>query len=337
MEPHSGAEIGPYRLDRKVGVGAFGAVWSGVRAETGERLAFKVLLPAAAANEEQVTRFGREAELLARVHSPNVARMVDVVVDARFGVVLVMELIIGEVLSTVVEQRRFGVEEAVDVGLQLLAGVRDLHAVGVIHRDLKPHNVMISTHKGSGARRVVIVDLGLGRLLKAAAAKVPGHRSITPLFVVLGTLECAAPEQIVSARDVTERADIYAVGTILYRAVAGHYPFTGGDERELAQRKLTHEAPDLDLDDEEPLAPRLREIIAKATRRKPAERYATADEMHAELASLARDLVVARHTVHPEPEPAPRGRRSRRSSLALGITAIVALATASFALWGWHH
>ena len=314
MDPHTGAEIGDYRLDRKVGEGAFGAVWSGTHRETGDRVALKVLLPAAAASKEQLARFHREAELLARVRSPNVARLVEVVTDGRFGVCLVMELIDGELLSDLCKAMRLSVDDTIDLGVQLLDGVRDLHAVGIIHRDLKPNNVMLcSGADGSYAsRRVVIFDLGLGRLLESAPARDPAARSITPSFVFLGTLECVAPEQILNAREVTERSDLYAVGTILYRAVMGRYPFAQGDVRGLAQQKLTEEAPPIEIDPDDHIAVCLRDIIAKAVARRPKDRYGSADEMQGELEELQSAM-----------------RDSRADTLAAAHAAKAGLATAT--------
>jgi serine/threonine protein kinase len=220
MEPYPGAEVGAYRIERKVGEGAFGAVWCGTHIDTGERVALKALLPAAAANPEQVSRFHREAKLLALVRTPNVARMVDFLVDSEFGVVLVMELIDGELLSDLLGAGLVGVDETIDIGAQILDGVCDLHAAGIIHRDLKPNNIMLCS-KADGTRRVVIFDLGLSRFVRDTAA-MESTRSLTGAHVALGTLECIAPEQILNARDVTERSDIYSVGSILYRAITGY-------------------------------------------------------------------------------------------------------------------
>ena len=167
MEPYPGAELGAYLIERKVGEGAFGAVWCGIHQETGERVALKVLLAAAAANQEQVSRFHREAELLARVRSANVARMVDVLVSPQFGVVLIMEFIDGELMSDLLGAGLLKVEETIEIGAQILDGVCDLHAVGIIHRDLKPNNIMLCT-RPDGMRRVVIFDLGLSRLIRGA-------------------------------------------------------------------------------------------------------------------------------------------------------------------------
>jgi eukaryotic-like serine/threonine-protein kinase len=251
--------------------------------ENGQRVAFKVLLPAAAANQEQVSRFHREAKLLALVKSPNVARMVDFVVDDEFGVVLAMELIDGELLSDLLDAALLGVEDTIDIGIQILFGVCDLHSAGIIHRDLKPNNIMLCS-KSDGSRRVVIFDLGLSRIIRGE--EPASIRSLTGSHVALGTLECMAPEQILNARDVTERSDIYAVGTILYRAMTGNYPFVSEDERDVARRKLTVETPEIVVGPMDPIAEGLRAIVTRATRRRPAQRYESARQMCEDLVGL---------------------------------------------------
>jgi serine/threonine-protein kinase len=283
MEPYPGADLGVYRIERKVGEGAFGAVWCGSHRETAERVALKVLLPAAAANPEQVSRFHREAELLALVRSPNVARIVDFLVDDTFGVVLVMELIVGELLSDLLSAGRLGTDEIVELGAQILDGVCDLHAAGIVHRDLKPNNIMLCG-KPDGTRRAVIFDLGLSRLVRDAAMS-ESRRSLTGAHVALGTLECMAPEQILSARDATPRSDVYSVGSILYRAMTGYYPFAAEDERDLARKKLTVETPEIAVD-ADPVREGLRAIVTLATRRRPAQRYESAEKMRNDLLAL---------------------------------------------------
>lgn len=352
MEPYPGAELGAYRIERKVGEGAFGAVWCGDHVDTGERVALKVLLPAAAANPEQVSRFNREARLLALVRSPNVARMVEVLVDEQFGVVLVMELIDGELLSDLLGAGRLSTEETVDIGAQIMDGVVDLHAAGIVHRDLKPNNIMLCS-KADGTRRVVIFDLGLSRFVRDTGTD--STRSLTGSHVALGSLECMAPEQILNARDVTERSDIYSVGSILYRAMTGHYPFASGDdERDLARRKLTVETPEIAFAITDAIAEGLRTIVTKATRRRPAQRYESARAMRDDLVAL-RAIVKVR-AANPAPkhqflearersyraemptmmmderQPLP-SRRERLFPLLVGITVFSVLVGAALA---WH-
>jgi serine/threonine-protein kinase len=309
MEPYPGAQIGAYTIERKVGEGAFGAVWCGVNHDTGERVALKVLLEAAAANKEQVSRFHREAELLALVGSPNVARMVDFLVNPEFGVVLVMEFIDGELLSDLLGAGVLKTLEAVDIGAQIIDGVCDLHAKGIIHRDLKPNNIMLCT-KPDGSRRVVIFDLGLSRLIRDAGASE--STGLTGSHVALGTLECMAPEQILNARDVTERSDIYSVGSILYRAITGYYPFASEDERDLARRKLTVETPEMAVAQDDPIALGLRAIITRATRRRPAQRYEAAAKMREDFQALQAEI-ASRPAKEPPVAPTPAAAPAKES------------------------
>ena len=335
MDPFPGAEIGGYRLDRKVGEGAFGAVWRGIHKESGERAALKLLLPAAAASPEQVSRFHREADLLARLRSHNVARMIDFVVDPIFGVVLVMELIEGELLSDMLAAENLSVPDTIDLGIQLLAGARDLHAQGILHRDLKPNNIMLCGWDVERPRRAVIFDLGLSRLVRNAKQKKPAGLYLTPSFVVLGTVACIAPEQILNAREVTERADLYAVGTILYRALVGHYPFVSDDERTLAAEKLTLEAPSYPVDPTDAVAVGLRDVIARAIRRQPAERYASAEEMMTALESL--EVEEARRSRPAPPQgTTPSARPGAASRVAIGV-GVATLVASVVAWWASHH
>jgi len=319
MEPSPGAHVGAYRIDHKVGEGAFGAVWCGTNDETGERVALKVLLPAAAADPEQVSRFQREAQLLALVHSPNVARMVDFRIDEQFGVVLMMELIDGQLLSELLARGILSVDATMDLGVQLLDGVCDLHAAGIVHRDLKPNNIILRTHE-DGSRHAVIFDLGLSRMAARPPATPESTDSITGSGVALGTIECMAPEQILNAREATPRSDIYAAGSILYRALTGRYPFAAESDPNVARKKLTVETPPIVIAPTDPIAQGLRAIITQATRRRPADRYTSARAMRAELIAL-RDLGRARAAATPAPgqaaDPVERSQRAQMPTLML--------------------
>lgn len=289
MEPDPGAEIGEFVVERRIGEGSFGAVWSGIHIVTGQRVALKVLMPASAANPEHVRRFRREAEFLLRVASPFVARIIAFLSDERFGMVLVMEFIDGELLSDILSATLLSVEEMTEIGIHILTGVRDLHVAGVLHRDLKPSNVLIRMAE-DGSHRAVIFDLGLSRLLERFDEK---RSVITTSHVLLGTLACMAPEQILNAKDATERSDLYAVGTILYRGVSGRFPFEREDARTLAREKVTAEAPALELARTDLVAEGMRALVTKAIRRQPARRFTSADEMLTALTELHRPLVAA--------------------------------------------
>jgi serine/threonine-protein kinase len=263
-----------------LGVGAFGVVWLAHPQAGGLPVALKILHPTAAESAEAVERFRREVYVLGRMESPHIARMYDFVPIPPVGLVLVMEFIEGELLSTYVARHRMSVEHAVLLGTDLLRAITEMHAHGIIHRDIKPENVMMRpTPEGL---RAVVFDFNLSRL-KASA--MPGGRSssLTAMGSAIGTVPYMAPEQLLDARRVAESADVYSAGAILYRAVAGRPAFEGPAS---LREKLVMEAPAVQTGRVDPLATGLERIIARAMRRKPQERYQEAAEMLRELEGL---------------------------------------------------
>ncbi|HEY4116452.1 MAG TPA: protein kinase, partial [Byssovorax sp.] len=292
MDLRSGAVIaGRYRVDRKVGAGGMGEVWSGEHLAIGSRIALKTMLPAAALNHEVVARFKREAFLLGKVRSDYVARVVDFVADDAHGLVLVMEFVEGQSLARLLTERILTVEETVELGFDLANALTDLHRSHIVHRDLKPGNVILSRTPDGGSR-AVLVDFGVSRLLNPTEKDEETITGITRADMAVGTIEYMSPEQILNSRSVTAASDIYAVGAILYRAVCGRHVF--GDvqsETELAQLKLTTEGAPLSLPGRaDRLALGLRDAVTRALKRRPSERIKTAEELLAAFTPL-RDLV----------------------------------------------
>jgi len=281
---------GRFIVEQRLAAGGMGEVWSGRHRFIRMRVALKSLLPEAYGNPEIVTRFKREAYLLGLVRSDHVARVLDFVEDETHGSVLVMDLVEGVSLAEALRERRLTVEETVDLGVELAKGIGDLHRARIVHRDLKPANVVLGV--ANGETRGVIVDFGLSRLLEpiddAAGSDVQGDAitSITRADVALGTMEFTAPEQIVSAKDVGYGADLYALGAILFRATTGRNVFGDLGGAPLARAKLTTTAPALQTGREDRVARGLEALLARALERSPCDRFASADEMLAELGRL---------------------------------------------------
>ncbi len=252
---------GRYQADRLVGAGGMGEVWSGEFVEAGQKVALKRLLPAASQHHEVVARFRREAVLLGRIQSEHVARVFDFVDDDAFGPVLVMEFIEGPSLAHILEDRKLEVEEAVDLVVDLALALCDLHDAKVVHRDLKPGNIIMRPDV-DGRSHAVIVDFGIGRQLTSADApdEITG---ITRANIALGTVEYMAPEQILNSREVTPLTDIYAIGAILFRAVAGIHAFGVRRGEELARAKLIEDAPKLDSGRRDEVAREISEICLR--------------------------------------------------------------------------
>jgi serine/threonine-protein kinase len=262
-----------------------GEVWAGTNLMVGVRVAIKRLLPAGTHNHESLARFKREAQLLGRVNSEYVARVVDFVEDPQYGLVLIMELVEGPSLYNVLNQRKFSIEEAIDLGCDILSGLSDLHDTQIVHRDLKPGNIIIE-QRTRGRQRARIVDFGMSRIIQSGGDDEEEMTGITRADVALGTLEYMAPEQMLNSRGVTGAADIYAAGVILYRAVAGHHAYRADSDGGLVRSKLTMDAPPLPSGRDDSIARAFEAVVAKALQRKPQDRYASASEMLRDLEQL---------------------------------------------------
>ena len=286
MELRPGAVIaGRYRVERRIGAGGMGEVWAGEHVAAGVRVAVKTLLPAAACDPQIVARFRREAQLLGRIRSDRVARVIDFVEDPRLGLVLVMDYVEGASLADELASRRLGVEEGIDLGVDICAALCDLHRARVVHRDLKPDNIILEPVRG-GQRRAVIVDFGLSRQETSLSGDEESLTGITQADVAVGTIPYMAPEQFVSSRDVSGAADLYAVGAILFRAVAGHHVYGDGEDLDYAKLKLTSDAPPLTVSRFDRPAVTLRAIVARALSRRPEARFESAEAMLGELTAL---------------------------------------------------
>jgi serine/threonine protein kinase len=272
---------GRYRLERKLGAGGMGEVWAARNIAVGTDVALKTMHATASSDAELVMRFRREAFLLARIKNDHVSRVLDFANDENFGLVLVMDLIEGPSLADVLKQKRLSVEEAIDLGADILRGMASLHRANVVHRDLKPGNVILEPRPG-GRPKAVIVDFGLGRLM-AAQGEEHDTSGLTRADMAVGTMEYMSPEQILNSRGVTGSADIYALAAMLYRAVAGVHIFGDLTNLKLAQAKLTTDAPPLITGRTDAVAKYFETVVKRGIKRRPQERYATAEEMLVDL------------------------------------------------------
>jgi serine/threonine protein kinase len=277
---------GTYRVEQQLGRGAMGEVWAGVRMVDGAPVALKVLQTGAAERQEVVARFRREAQVLGRVRSDFIARVIDFQSDPTHGLLLVMELIAGESLLAILNrERRIKLDSALSVGLDIARGLKDLHAARIVHRDLKPGNVVLKPI-GDGRFRAVLIDFGISRIISNPEEQGEEVTSITRAGTVLGTLEYIAPEQIFGSHEVTGSADLYALGAIIYRCVAGQHAFVANADAALLVLKMTGEAPALPIEGEDVLGPRARTLVANLLEKDPDRRYQAAEHVIAELEAI---------------------------------------------------
>jgi serine/threonine-protein kinase len=268
---------GKYRLVRLLGDGGMGSVYEAVHAVLGTRVAIKVLHPDLIRRTGLVERFLQEARVAAQIRSPHVVQVTDVDRTPEGHAYIVMELLEGEPLSGVLDrQRRLAIATACEYALQILQALEAAHALGVIHRDLKPENVFVTF---VGGRPVLkLIDFGIAK----ARRTDPQQRNLTVAGVVMGTAEYMAPEQARSADKVDARADLYAVGVMLYEMIAGVRPVSGDDARVVALKVERGEV--LPLVQAAPEVPReIAGFVHRAMAARPELRFATATEMRLAL------------------------------------------------------
>jgi tRNA A-37 threonylcarbamoyl transferase component Bud32 len=278
-----GAVIGNrFKLLEKLGGGAMGDVYVAENIAINVKVAVKLLKPDLLADAHFRSRFQREAQAIASIEHPNVARFFDLVVgDPTF---LVMEYVRGQTLSARLrEQKRFPVDEAVRIASKLCQALRAAHAVGVIHRDLKPSNVILSTSLDD-TLLPKLIDFGLAKL----AARTD-EQSLTRTGQLVGTPQYMSPEQI-AGKNVDPRSDIYALACLTYEMLSGQPPFTGADDFQILYHQV-HEAP-RPLRAVVPDAPAALEgVLACALSKDPAQRYASMGDFAAALRATLTDSV----------------------------------------------
>src|ERR1700683_2624125 len=213
-----------YRVLRLIGRGGMAEVYAAHHQILQQTVALKVLLPAVAAIPGAAARFLNEARSAARIRSEHVAAVMDVGMREDCSAYIVMEYLEGEELNKLIGRRgHMPPTEAVDYLLQALEALAHAHAIGIVHRDLKPSNIFLA--RGAGGRTIVkVFDFGISK-----APRSPGEtdESSTLSQMILGTPAYMAPEQARNAKEVDARADIWALGVILYRLLTDALPFFG--------------------------------------------------------------------------------------------------------------
>src|SRR6188768_455402 len=282
-----------YRVDRFIGQGGMGVVVAGFHLELDQPVAIKFLLSESGLQSEGAERFRREARAAAKIHSEHVARVFDIgLLDERVPY-MVMELLHGNDLEFEIERRgALPVSEAAGYVLQAIDAVAEAHSVGIVHRDLKPTNLFLA-QRADGSRIVKVLDFGISKSLSGKQREV----ALTRTAAFVGSPLYMSPEQMRSARDVDARADVWALGAILYVMVTGELPHPGNSLPEVCLAVMnTKPRPlkDFMLDVPDGLEPILMKCLAK----EPDQRFGSVAELAEQLLPFAPEwhLVVERAT-----------------------------------------
>ena len=304
---------GKFRIERVLGVGGMGMVVSAMHIHLEERVAIKFLLPEALSNGEAVARFGREARAAVKIKSEHVARVTDVGALETGAPYMVMELLRGQDLSRSAarSRARLPIHLAVQYVLQACEALAEAHSLGIVHRDLKPANLFL-TARADGSPCVKVLDFGISKV-----SNVNGSGSdmgMTRTQSIMGSPLYMSPEQMASARDVDPRADIWAIGTVLYELVTGHVPFEAETMPQLCTLILHAEPPPpRSIRPDVPEA--LEQVILRCLRKDRNQRY-----KNVALLALATDLA----SFAPDAGPRSAERISRvLSSSGMSSTELV--------------
>jgi serine/threonine protein kinase/tetratricopeptide (TPR) repeat protein len=283
----SGTRIGPYEILAPLGQGGMGEVYRARDARLDRLVAIKSLPPAFATDPGRLARFEREAKLLASLNHPNVAAIYGLE-DAGGFPYLVLEFVDGETLAARLARGPLAARDAIEIGAQIASGVEAAHERGVVHRDLKPGNVMLTR-----AGVVKVLDFGLAKGDPGETAP-PSDLSISPTAamsatgtgMILGTASYMSPEQA-RGKPVDRRTDVWSFGCMLFECLTGRQAFGGETLSDVIARILERE-PDWSLIPAG-APPRLRELVSRCLTKNVAERPRSIGDLRLELAAIATD------------------------------------------------
>jgi serine/threonine-protein kinase len=280
-----GSTLGNYKILEKLGEGGQGTVYKAVDSKLGRTLVIKVLPAELTAREANLKRFEREARLASALDHPNICTIFDLN-DINGIHFIAMQYIDGRNVRQLVNGRPLSLESALSIALQTADALAAAHARGIIHRDIKAGNVMVTP-----AGQVKVLDFGLAKLLDDEAARTSGihHTEITEVGVPYGTATYAAPEQARGDR-VDARADVFSTGVLLYEMLTGTWPFQGKTAIEVRHAVLNDEPAPLEKMRPGRIPPRLQGVLDKALAKDPRNRYQKISYFAEDLRSIIREL-----------------------------------------------
>jgi serine/threonine-protein kinase len=330
---------GKYRIAHLLGNGSMGAVFAARDEVLGRDVAIKMMWQAHAYSPDLVSRFFNEARAAARIESEHVARIFEVGQTDQDVPFMALELLDGEDLAQTLESRRpIPLPQLVGWILEALEGLAEAHSLGIIHRDLKPANLFLA-HKRDGTSIIKLLDFGVSKDQRASR----DAPKLTVTTALVGSPAYMSPEQLRDPRAVDARADIWALGVVLYELLARRLPFQGSNVADLCVAIIEHQLePVRSHRRDVPAA--LDDVVARCLASDPEARFP-------DIAALAKALVPfappgadmaaerIRHILRTKPRPSSQDLRARRSwrrrfrvLAALGVSSLIAIGIAATSL-----
>lgn len=323
MSLESGFSLGPYKIIEKAGAGGMGEVYKAQDTRLDRTVAIKVLPESFAITDDIKSRFEREAKAISSLNHPNICTLFDV--GQQDGIeYLVMEFIEGETLSAKIKRGPIPMKELLEIAIQIADALDKAHRQGLIHRDLKPGNIMLTK---TGAK---LLDFGLAKIKIDGAA--PGMASITqttPLTGVgtlLGTMQYMAPEQL-EGSEADIRSDLFSFGAVMYEMATGKSAFAGGSQASLIASILKEEP--RSVSEIQPLLPPiLEQTISQCLAKDPEQRWQSAGDLKRSLQWISEGKVGKSSSLIPQ-------NRSVRETIIMAsmICFLLALVTVSYLYW----
>src|SRR5919108_2034268 len=278
---------GRYRIVRKLGAGGMANVYLAEDEDLGRRVAIKILNDRYANDEAFIERFRREAKSAAGLSHPNIVSIYDRG-EAEGTYYIAMEVIEGRSLKELILTRgALPVSQAITFAKQLLEALRFAHRHGIIHRDIKPHNVLVSTDERAKRHetRLKVTDFGIAR---------HGASQMTEAGPIMGTAQYLSPEQARGA-PVTAASDLYSAGVVLYEMLTGKVPFNGDSAIEIAMKHV-NDAPRPPSHLRSEISPELDQVVLRALAKEPEDRYQTAEDFIEDLERVEAGLPLSQRT-----------------------------------------
>ncbi len=347
-----GQRIGAYKIVSFLGAGGMGEVYRAVDSRLSRTVAIKRLPAHLSERPDLRKRFEREARAISNLNHPHICTLYDIGEQDGFDF-LVMEYLDGETLAERLKMGSLPVDQVLRYSVQISDALAQAHRQGVVHRDLKPGNIMLT------ARGAKLLDFGLAKLeaepqllgLSSTVALAAEGKSLTAEGIILGTLEYMAPKQL-EGREVDARTDVFSLGTVIYEMATGRKAFTGDSKASVIVKILTGEPPA--VTSLQPFTPpQLEEVVQKCLKKAPSERWQNGAEVTNQLEQIARnapllstplpthkrmeegskDEVTAQTTTSPTKQALRRQPRNVLSRLPGFVGILLALITGFLVVW----